>query len=126
MQEIADRSDHGELELVRREGESALPAHVRSSLSISLSSRTSERVLCFKMSPQRPNVLFIVADDLGFSDVGCYGSETRTPNIDKLAEDGLRHLNYHTAAACSPTRAMLLTGTDGAPSDSARSPSERR
>lgn len=48
----------------------------------------------------------------GFSDVGCYGGEIATPSIDRLAQDGVRMLNYHTAAACSPTRAMLLSGTD--------------
>ncbi|CAJ2508728.1 Uu.00g137540.m01.CDS01 [Anthostomella pinea] len=61
---------------------------------------------------KRPNFLFILADDLGFSDVGCYGSEIQTPNIDRLAGDGIRMLNHHAAAACSPTRAMLLSGTD--------------
>ncbi|GAA5918672.1 hypothetical protein JCM6882_004183 [Rhodosporidiobolus microsporus] len=63
-------------------------------------------------SPPPHNVLFIIADDLGFSDVGCYGGEISTPNIDSLAKDGLRMLNYHTAQACSPTRAMVMTGTD--------------
>ncbi len=63
---------------------------------------------------QRPNILIIVADDLGFSDCGCYGSEIQTPNIDALAAEagGLRLTNYHVAAACAPTRAMLMTGTD--------------
>ncbi|RBR26155.1 uncharacterized protein FIESC28_01046 [Fusarium coffeatum] len=61
---------------------------------------------------KRPNFLFILADDLGFSDIGCYGAEIQTPNIDQLASEGLRMLNHHTAAACSPTRAMLLSGTD--------------
>ncbi|KAH8810672.1 alkaline-phosphatase-like protein [Xylogone sp. PMI_703] len=65
-----------------------------------------------KATPKRPNILFILADDLGFSDIGCYGSEIQTPNIDRLAGEGIRLLNHHTAAACSPTRAMLLTGTD--------------
>lgn len=60
----------------------------------------------------RPNILFIIADDLGFSDIGCYGSEISTPALDALAKDGMRMLNYHTAAACSPTRSMVLTGTD--------------
>ncbi|KAL4985723.1 alkaline-phosphatase-like protein [Aspergillus falconensis] len=60
----------------------------------------------------RPNFLFILADDLGFSDIGCYGSEIQTPNIDRLASEGVRMLNHHAAAACSPTRAMLLSGTD--------------
>ncbi|KAJ5712734.1 hypothetical protein N7493_009202 [Penicillium malachiteum] len=61
---------------------------------------------------KRPNFLFILADDLGFSDIGCFGSEIETPNIDQLAADGIRMLNHHTAAACSPTRAMLMSGTD--------------
>ena len=61
---------------------------------------------------KRPNFLIIVADDLGFSDPGCFGSEIRTPNIDKLAKDGVRLTGFHAAAACSPTRAMILTGTD--------------
>ncbi|KAM0348586.1 hypothetical protein ACHAP4_010841 [Fusarium culmorum] len=62
--------------------------------------------------PKRPNFLFILADDLGFSDIGCYGAEIQTPNIDRLALEGIRMLNHHAAAACSPTRAMLLSGTD--------------
>ncbi|KAF1345861.1 alkaline-phosphatase-like protein [Delphinella strobiligena] len=57
----------------------------------------------------RPNFLVIVADDLGFSDVGAFGSEIKTPNIDKLAMEGLRFTDFHAAAACSPTRSMLLT-----------------
>lgn len=59
-----------------------------------------------------PNFLVIVADDLGFSDVACYGSEIKTPNIDSLAKDGIRFTDFHAAAACSPTRSMLLSGTD--------------
>ncbi|GES62465.1 arylsulfatase [Aspergillus terreus] len=64
---------------------------------------------------ERPNFLIVVADDLGFSDCGCFGSEIQTPNIDSLAEDstgGLRFTSFHVAAACSPTRSMLMTGTD--------------
>jgi arylsulfatase A-like enzyme len=61
---------------------------------------------------KRPNFLVIVADDMGFSDVGCFGGEIRTPNIDKLAEAGVRCTGFHAAAACSPTRAMIMTGTD--------------
>ncbi len=56
------------------------------------------------------NILLIVADDLGFSDLGCYGSEIRTPNLDALAAEGIQFTDFHTAATCSPTRAMLLTG----------------
>lgn len=61
---------------------------------------------------KRPNFLVIVADDLGYSDLGCYGSEISTPNLDRLAQHGIRMTNFHTAAACSPTRAMLFSGTD--------------
>jgi arylsulfatase A-like enzyme len=61
---------------------------------------------------KRPNFLIIVADDLGFSDLGAFGGEIETPNLDALAWRGLRFTDFHTAPACSPTRAMLLTGTD--------------
>ena len=61
---------------------------------------------------RRPNFLVIVADDLGFSDLGAFGGEIATPNLDALARAGLRFSDFHTAPACSPTRAMLLTGTD--------------
>jgi arylsulfatase len=59
-----------------------------------------------------PNFLVIVADDLGFSDIGAFGGEIATPNLDKLALAGLRLTDFHSAPACSPTRAMLMTGTD--------------
>ncbi len=59
-----------------------------------------------------PNIVLIVADDLGFSDLGCFGSEIKTPNIDSLAGHGQIFTSFYTAATCSPTRAMLLTGTD--------------
>ena len=62
--------------------------------------------------PRRPNFLVIVADDLGFSDLGAFGGEISTPHLDALALAGLRFTDFHTAPACSPTRAMLLTGTD--------------
>jgi arylsulfatase len=58
----------------------------------------------------RPNVLLILADDLGFSDLGCYGSEIATPNLDALAQRGLRFTQFYNAARCCPTRAALLTG----------------
>ena len=61
---------------------------------------------------KRPNFLIIVADDLGFSDLGAFGGEIATPNLDRLAFDGLRLTDFHTAPTCSPTRSMLLTGTD--------------
>jgi len=58
----------------------------------------------------RPNIVLIVADDLGFSDVGCYGSEIPTPHIDKLARQGVRFSQFYDCAVCVPTRASLLTG----------------
>lgn len=61
---------------------------------------------------KKPNIVLIVADDLGFSDLGCFGSEIATPNIDALARQGQIFNNFYTAATCSPTRSMLLTGTD--------------
>jgi arylsulfatase len=60
----------------------------------------------------RPNILLIVADDMGYSDLGCFGGEIKTPNIDTLAAGGLRATNFCVAPSCSPTRSMLLTGTD--------------
>lgn len=68
----------------------------------------------FKMDPkapeQAPNIVVILADDLGYSDLASYGSEIQTPNLDKLAQDGLRYNNFTVTAMCSPTRAALLTG----------------
>lgn len=61
---------------------------------------------------RRPNFLVIVADDLGWSDTSPFGGEIRTPNIQRLADEGLIFTDFHTASACSPTRSMLLTGTD--------------
>ncbi|KAL9574581.1 hypothetical protein ACKAV7_001446 [Fusarium commune] len=61
---------------------------------------------------KQPNFLVIVADDLGYSDLGCFGSEIATPNLDRLSQTGVRLTNFHTASACSPTRSMLFSGTD--------------
>ena len=60
----------------------------------------------------KPNFLVIVADDMGFSDVGAFGGEINTPSIDKLAQEGTRYTNYYVAPTCSPTRSMLMTGID--------------
>ena len=59
-----------------------------------------------------PNIVIILGDDLGFSDLGCFGGEIRTPNFDALAKDGVRFNQFYTHASSSPTRAMLLSGTD--------------
>ena len=59
---------------------------------------------------KRPNILLILADDMGYSDVGCYGGEVQTPHIDQLADKGLRYKQFYNAARCCPTRAALMTG----------------
>ena len=59
-----------------------------------------------------PNIIVLVADDWGFTDLGAYGSEIATPHLDALAKQGAKFSNFHTASVCSPTRAMLLTGVD--------------
>ncbi|MBP87886.1 MAG: arylsulfatase [Planctomycetaceae bacterium] len=59
---------------------------------------------------ERPNIVLIMADDLGFSDIGCYGGEIKTPNLDGLAANGLRFTQFYNTARCWPTRAALLTG----------------
>jgi len=58
----------------------------------------------------KPNIIVILVDDMGFSDIGCYGSEIPTPNLDKLAAEGLRFTQFYNTARCCPTRASLLTG----------------
>jgi len=59
---------------------------------------------------KKPNIVIILADDMGFSDVGCYGGEIRTPSIDGLARSGVRFTQFCNTARCCPTRASLLTG----------------
>ena len=71
-------------------------------------------VLCFGMGlaagPARPNILLILADDMGYSDAGCYGGDIRTPNLDGLAANGLRFTQFYNTARCWPSRAAILTG----------------
>jgi arylsulfatase len=59
---------------------------------------------------RRPNIVIIMADDMGFSDAGCFGGEIKTPNLDKLASNGLRFTQFYNCARCCPTRASLMTG----------------
>ncbi|MGI4729187.1 MAG: arylsulfatase [Janthinobacterium lividum] len=63
-----------------------------------------------KTASKRPNIIVILADDMGFSDVGCYGGEINTPNIDYLAQNGIRYTQFYNTSRCCPTRASLLTG----------------
>lgn len=60
----------------------------------------------------RPNIILILSDDMGYSDVGCYGGEAATPNLDRLAKEGLRYTQFYNTARCCPSRASLLTGLD--------------
>ncbi|MCU0749287.1 MAG: arylsulfatase [Akkermansiaceae bacterium] len=63
-----------------------------------------------EVEPQKPNIILIIADDLGFSDLGCYGGEIKTPQLDTLAKGGLRFTQFYNTARCWPTRGALLTG----------------
>ncbi|XZE43391.1 sulfatase [Pirellulaceae bacterium SH467] len=68
-----------------------------------------------EQSPRRPNIVFIMADDLGYTDLGCFGSKYyETPHIDRLASQGMRMTNYHQCQNCTPTRAALMSGQYGA------------
>jgi arylsulfatase len=64
------------------------------------------------LGQDRPNIVLIVTDDMGYSDLGSFGSEIRTPHLDSLAQDGVRFTQFYTHASCSPTRSMLLSGVD--------------
>jgi arylsulfatase A-like enzyme len=63
-------------------------------------------------APRRPNIVIILGDDLGFADMGVFGGEIKTPNLDSLAKDGMRFTNFYTHASCSPSRSVLLSGVD--------------
>jgi arylsulfatase len=65
-----------------------------------------------KREGKRPNILLIVADDMGWSDIEPFGGEIRTPQIGRLASEGIRFTQFYVGPACSPTRSMLLSGTD--------------
>ena len=65
---------------------------------------------CISKKNQQPNIILIMSDDMGYSDIGCYGSEINTPNLDDLAENGLRFTQFYNTARCCPTRASLMTG----------------
>ena len=84
-------------------------------ISIRLFAATSIMVLFMGLSVQqkkdtRPNIIFILADDMGYSDIGAYGGEVQTPNLDALAANGIKMRNFYNNARCCPTRASLLTG----------------
>jgi len=70
----------------------------------------SNRAMVLGLDVKPPNIVLIMADDMGFSDIGCYGGEISTPNLDRLAAGGMRFTQFYNAARCCPTRASLLTG----------------
>lgn len=70
----------------------------------------ADHITAATQTPDRPNIVLIVADDLGFSDIGCFGSEIETPNLDRLADDGVRLTQLYNDARCCPSRASLMTG----------------
>jgi arylsulfatase len=76
-------------------------------LSSCAENRKSSRIVEDK---SRPNIILILADDLGYSDIGCYGGEIQTPNLDYLAANGMRFTRFYNTSRCCPTRASLLTG----------------
>ena len=80
------------------------------SVAVVLTAQTWYPASLKAQSTDRPNIVFILADDLGYSDLGCYGSEIATPNLDSLAANGLRFTQFYNTARCWPTRAALLTG----------------
>lgn len=75
-------------------------------------SSTSSAADKSSVNSNRPNIVVLLADDWGFSDVGAFGSEIKTPHLDSLARRGMKFSNFHVTASCSPTRSMLLTGVD--------------
>jgi arylsulfatase len=81
-------------------------------LTLALSASQTDAADPPQTEGKRPNFLLIVADDLGYSDLGSYGGEIKTPVLDRLAQEGVRYTDFYTSPTCSVTRSMLLTGTD--------------
>ena len=92
------------------------PTLFLASLAISMAACSTEEPVetaaSMKTPAERPNVLVLIADDMGYSDIGAFGGEIQTPNIDRLAAEGASFTNFHVGATCSPTRTMLISGVD--------------
>ena len=88
----------------------ALPDGAKPQVELSFADSHPAYTRDIKAPPGAPNIVTIILDDVGFSDLGCYGSEIPTPNFDALAAGGLRYTNFRTTAMCSPTRAVFHTG----------------
>ncbi len=85
---------------------------VRSIICLLAAALVAPTIAFAQGTPRRPNIVVILGDDLGFADMGMFGSEIRTPNLDALAREGVRFTNFYTHASCSPTRSLLLSGVD--------------
>ena len=88
----------------------SVPASMLAPLAGALLSGCGTSPSTTETADDRPNFVLVMADDMGWSDIGCYGGEIRTPNLDALAADGLRFTQFYNTARCCPTRASLLTG----------------
>src|SRR5215470_7048146 len=86
------------------------PSMTLSAWLLALAALTAAAPAAAAEKAPRPNIVLIMADDMGFSDLGCYGSEIATPHLDRLAAGGLRFTQFYNTARCCPTRAALLTG----------------
>jgi arylsulfatase len=86
---------------------------VRRRLNVGVFAALAAAAVAFAADAQRrPNIVIILGDDMGYADMGSFGSEIKTPNLDSLAKDGVRFTTFYTHASCSPTRSMLLSGVD--------------
>src|SRR5690349_17628398 len=75
-----------------------------------LQTAASAAIPAVAQTVKKPNIIVIMADDMGYSDIGCFGGEIATPNFDRLAKGGVRFTQFYNTARCCPTRAALLTG----------------
>jgi arylsulfatase len=82
----------------------------QSSKALALLLMLASGFAAYAANTEKPNIIVIMADDMGFSDLGCYGGEIQTPNIDQLAREGVRFIGFRNTARCTPSRASLLTG----------------
>lgn len=93
-----------------------IPTLVVTVLSVLLitacSDRPTEETAAEAGGERKPNIVVLIADDMGYGDIGAFGSEISTPNIDRLAHEGMSFTNFHAGATCSPTRSMLISGVD--------------
>lgn len=97
---------------IRHRQTRSLSVIATAAVALAACTTTGESISTLQKQAQRPNIVLIVADDLGYSDIGAFGGEIATPHIDALAAGGRMLTNFHVATTCSPTRAMLMSGAD--------------